>query len=593
MLRVSSVLIGGEARRIVIAGCVLIAVTLLGGVLSIWDLRRNAIDASRQNMSNLGIVLAEQLSRSIQAVDLVLGETVQHVTRLTASTPEEFREQMADETSHAFLVNRMHALPQASALFLTDALGSLINSSNFWPVPAIDVSDRDYFQAAQNQDATGLIISPPTQSRTTGRWTIFLTRRLESRAGVFLGTTQIAVELRYFEEFYKTITLVDGASVTVLGRDGRIFVRYPQIEKAIGTFLPKESPWYIRAAAGGGTYHSPGYIDGIAREIAVSPLKDYPFVVTVTVPEYTALAAWRRQAAFIGIGTASAVVVFAFLFSSLAIQFGRLERSEHALSRALVTTERADRAKSDFLGRMSHELRTPLNAIIGFSETMTSELFGPLGSPRYIEYAQDIHRAGVFLHDLISDMLDMVKIEAGHRALHPETFEFPAEIDETLRMVRPRAETGKVMVQLAVLDPPERLCTDRRAFKQIVLNLIGNAVKFTPPGGTVTVRLLSSGQDAVLQVTDTGVGISAANLAKLGTPFFRIEDNPHQAGTEGTGLGVALTKSLIEVCGWRLDYQSELGRGTTVTVTMPGAGRSAVASLEPAPADAYAADAVV
>jgi signal transduction histidine kinase len=365
--------------------------------------------------------------------------------------------------------------------------------------------------------------------------------------------------------------------VTILSRDGMIFVRYPLIEQAIGTFLPKESPWYGRVAAGGGTFYSPGYVDGIAREIAVNPLKDYPLAVTVTIPEYTALEAWRQQAAFIGIGTTCAVIVFAILFRTLAVQFGRLERSKQALSRALVKAEHADRAKSDFLGRMSHELRTPLNAIIGFSETMTVELFGPLGSARYLEYAQDIHRSGVFLHDLISDVLDMVKIEAGHRALHPEPFDFPAEIEETLRMVRPRAASGDVTIGLEVLDPPELLVTDRRAFKQIVLNLIGNAVKFTLPGGTVTVRLSSSGEDALLQVIDTGIGISAANLVKLGTPFFRIEDNPHQAGIEGTGLGVALTKSLIEVCGWSLTYDSELGCGTTVTVTMPGGGRTLVA----------------
>lgn len=592
MLRVFSALIGGGARRIVLAGAALIAITIAGAVLSVWDLRRNAIDASRQNMSNLGIVLAEQLSRSIQAVDLVLGETAQHVARLAATSPEEFHREMATEASRAFLVNRMRALPQAGGLFLSDALGLLVNSSNYWPVPSIKLADRDSFNAAQDPQATGLIISPPIRSSTTGRWTLYLTRRLESRAGVFLGAAQAAVELRYFEEFYKTITLLDGASVTILGRDGTIFVRYPQIERVIGTLLSRESPWYGRVASGGGTYHSLGYIDGVAREIAVTPLKDYPLVVTVTVPEYTALAAWRRQAAFIGIGTACAVIVFAILFTTLAVQFGRLERSEQALSRALAKAEQADRAKSDFLGRMSHELRTPLNAIIGFSETMTAELFGPLGSARYLEYAQDIHRSGVFLHDLISDMLDMVKIEAGHRTLHPEPFELAAEIEETLRMVRPRAASGEVTVGLEVLDPPELLVTDRRAFKQIVLNLIGNAVKFTLPGGTVTVRLSSSGEDALLQVIDTGIGISTANLTKLGTPFFRIEDNPHQAGIEGTGLGVALTKSLIEVCGWCLTYDSELGCGTTVTVTMPGAGRTRVAPLEESPASAREAEPV-
>jgi two-component system cell cycle sensor histidine kinase PleC len=230
---------------------------------------------------------------------------------------------------------------------------------------------------------------------------------------------------------------------------------------------------------------------------------------------------------------------------------------------------------------MSHELRTPLNAIIGFSEVMTAQMFGPLGSARYLEYAEDIHRSGCFLHDLISDMLDMVKIEAGHRALHPEPFDFPSEIEETLRMIRPRAASGKVEVGLEIVDPPERLVADRRAFKQIVLNLIGNAVKCTLPGGAVTVRLSSSGHDAILQVIDTGVGISETNLKKLGTPFFRIEDNPHQAGTEGTGLGVALTKSLIELNGWQLSYDSALGRGTTVTVKMPGAGRPSGAPPPP------------
>jgi len=108
-------------------------------------------------------------------------------------------------------------------------------------------------------------------------------------------------------------------------------------------------------------------------------------------------------------------------------------------------------------------------------------------------------------------------------------------------------------------------------FKQIALNLIGNAVKFTLPGGKVTVRLVQVGDDAVLQVIDTGMGIAPANLAKLGTPFFRVEDNPRQANIEGTGLGVALTKSLVELHGWRLDFASELGRGTTATVTMSGA----------------------
>jgi len=572
---VMSILTGGGARRIVVAGGLLIAVTIIGAGLSLWDLHRNAIHASRENMANLSIVLGEELSRSMESVDLVLGETTQRIAHAGAATPEEFRREMANDATHDFLVNRLQALPQLTALFLTDAAGIQVNSSNFWPVPAVSLANGSSFTEAQKADANTLIISPPARSWTTGRWTLFISRRIESRAGVFLGTVQAMIELHYFESFYNTLSLPEDGAVSIFRRDGMMLFRHPGIEGDLGTYTRKPI-WFETVASGGGTYEAPATRDGVVREIAVSPVKNYPLVVAVTVPQHTALAAWRRQAAFIGFGTGCAVVVFAILFTSLAVQFGRIERSKQALSQALTKTERADRAKSDFLGRMSHELRTPLNAIIGFSEVMTCGMFGPLGSPRYLEYAEDIHRSGVFLHDLISDMLDMVKIEAGHRTLQLEAFPLVGELEETIRMIRPRADKGEVAVGLDVRNAPRLLTADRRAFKQIVLNLIGNAVKFTPAGGTVTVRLSATDTDGVLEIIDTGHGMSPEHLAKLGTPFFRAEDNPHAASTEGTGLGVALTKSLIEMHGWCIAFASALGRGTTVTITMPGAGEAAV-----------------
>jgi signal transduction histidine kinase len=580
MLRVTSILAEGSARRIIIAGALLIVITIVGAGLSVWDLHDNAIDASRQDMANLGIVLAEELSRSMESVDLVLGEATQRIAHSGAATPDEFRREMASEATHDFLINRLQALPQSSALFLTDATGVQINSSNFWPVPPANLADRSFFLEAEKADPLALVISAPSKSWTTGQWTLFTSRRVESRAGVFLGTVHAMIELRYFENFYSTISMPWQASVTIARTDGMLLFRHPAIDNILGTYLPKELEWYRLVAQGGGTYETSSYLDGIRREISVNPVRDYPLVVSVTLPQHTALAGWRRQALFIVVGTACAVIVFAILFSSLAIQFWRIERSKQALSRALTTTERANRAKSDFLGRMSHELRTPLNAIIGFSEVIIAQIFGPVGSPKYKEYAEDILRSGLFLHDLIGDMLDMVKIEAGHRNLQRETFDFAGDIGEALRMLQPRAEKGEVKLDQEMLDAPTSIVADRRAFKQIVLNLIGNAVKFTPSGGTVTVRLSSSGDDVLMQVIDTGVGISAENLEKLGTPFFRVENNPHQASTEGTGLGVALTKSLIELHGWRLGFASELGRGTTATITMPGASKTLDAESE-------------
>jgi signal transduction histidine kinase len=571
ILRVISILTGGGSRRIVTVGVLLVAVTVIGAGLSLWDLYNNAIGASRENMVNLSIVLAEELSRSMESIELVVGETTQRVVHSGIANPEDFRREMATEATHDFLMKRLQALPQLSSLLLTDALGVQVNSSNFWPVPAVSLANQGFFAGIQKADANTLVISPPVANWTTGRWTLFISRRIESHAGVLLGTVQAVIELSYFEHFYKSISLPEGGAVTIFRRDGEMLFRYPAVEGILGNYSNKPQ-WYEMVARGGGTYEAAGNHDGIVRETAVSPVKDYPLVVSVTVPRYTALAAWRRQATFIGLGTTCATIMFVILFASLAVQFGRLEQSEQALSQALTKTERADRAKSDFLGRMSHELRTPLNAIIGFSEVMTAGVFGPLGSPRYLEYAEDIRRSGVFLHDLISDMLDMVKIEAGHRALQLEAFPMAGELEETVRMIRARAEKGEITIGLETVDAPHVLTADRRAFKQIVLNLIGNAVKFTPPQGTVTVRLSSAGDDAVLQITDTGFGMSPEHLAKLGTPFFRAEDNPHAAIIEGTGLGVALTKSLVELHGWQLTYVSGLGQGTTATITMPGAG---------------------
>ena len=576
LLRANWGLSGAGVRRILTAGALLIAATILGAGLSLWDLHRNAIEASRDNMAKLGIVLAEELSRSMESVDLVLSEATQRVTHSGVSTPEDFRAEITSEATHDFLVNRLHALPQLNALFVTDAVGVQLNSSNFWPVPPENLADRPSFIDAEKAQGQAMIISAPGKNWTTGRWALFISRRIENRAGVFLGTVQAMIELHYFENFYKSISLPADGSVAIFRRDGMLLFHQPAIDEALGTYVAKNSQWYDVLTRGGGTYEAAGYLEGVLREVAISPVKDYPLAVSVTVPEHTALAAWRRQAAFIGIGTTCAVIVFAILFVSLAAQFGRIEHSKQALSNALRRTEQADRAKSDFLGRMSHELRTPLNAIIGFSETMTCGLFGPLGSPRYLEYAEDIHRSGVFLHELISDMLDMVKIEAGYRELHREAFPFVTDLEETLRMMGPRAEKGDVTLGLDVNEAPATLDADRRAFKQIVINLIGNAVKFTPAGGSVTVRLSCDGDNALLQVVDTGFGMSPAHLAKLGTPFFRAEDNPQAASVEGTGLGVALTKSLVEMHGWQLDYASELGKGTTATITMPDANAAAV-----------------
>ncbi|MGZ3305187.1 MAG: PAS domain-containing sensor histidine kinase [Asticcacaulis sp.] len=234
---------------------------------------------------------------------------------------------------------------------------------------------------------------------------------------------------------------------------------------------------------------------------------------------------------------------------------------------AKIRAEAANHAKSEFLANMSHELRTPLNAINGFSEIMASEMFGPLGHARYKEYAGDILNSGQHLLSLINDILDMSKIEAGKMQLRIEEVSIDEVVDDTLRLLRQRAEKAGLKLRTHLPNLPE-IQADFRALKQILLNLLTNAVKFTPQGGTITVSGAVTDDNVHLRVTDTGVGIPEKAMARLAKPFEQIE-NQFSKTKEGTGLGLALTKSLIEMHGGRLEIDSELGKGTTVHVILP------------------------
>ena len=236
-----------------------------------------------------------------------------------------------------------------------------------------------------------------------------------------------------------------------------------------------------------------------------------------------------------------------------------------------VRAEGANRAKSEFLANMSHELRTPLNAINGFSEMMTQEIYGPLGDARYAGYAQDIFNSGQHLLALINDVLDMSKIEAGKMSLRFEPVIIEELVEDSLRLIKNRAENAELQVERELPPLPE-IDADYRALKQVLLNLLSNAIKFTPRGGTIRLsaerRHDAAGGRVRFSVSDTGIGIAADDLARLARPFEQIETQ-HAKTQQGTGLGLALSKSLVELHGGALDIESEPGRGTTVSFTVP------------------------
>ncbi|RWB22776.1 MAG: PAS domain S-box protein [Mesorhizobium sp.] len=229
--------------------------------------------------------------------------------------------------------------------------------------------------------------------------------------------------------------------------------------------------------------------------------------------------------------------------------------------------EAANRAKSEFLANMSHELRTPLNAIIGFSELMEQRLFGPLGSPRYEEYAADINGSGKYLLGVINDILDMSKIEAGQFSMESEEIDLCPLIKETVRVISLQAAEKSITVETRIADSM-RLFADRRAIKQIAINLLSNAVKFTGQGGRITVRARSASGALVLTIEDNGCGIPKQALSKLGRPFEQVQ-NQFSKNHTGSGLGLAISRSLAELQGGALKIRSTEGVGTIVSVRIP------------------------
>ncbi len=229
--------------------------------------------------------------------------------------------------------------------------------------------------------------------------------------------------------------------------------------------------------------------------------------------------------------------------------------------------EDANQAKSKFLANMSHELRTPLNAIIGFSEIMESAMFGPLGAEKYQEYCNDIRQSGQYLLDVINDILDMSKIEAGRIRLDVEDVELDRVLADAMRVVSGRAQDKRLTVNSKIARGL-RFKADHRAIKQIALNLLSNAVKFTPEGGSVTVRGRAIAGSVMIAIEDTGIGISRDALMKLGRPFEQVESQLTKSH-QGSGLGLAIAKSLVELHGGTMRIRSTLGTGTIVVVRLP------------------------
>jgi signal transduction histidine kinase len=261
----------------------------------------------------------------------------------------------------------------------------------------------------------------------------------------------------------------------------------------------------------------------------------------------------------------------------------KLRAAEGVSSAAREQAEFASRTKTEFLANMSHELRTPLNAIIGFSEILKNEMFGPLGASQYEEYAIDIHDSGAHLLGVINDILDFSKAEVGKLTLMERSVSLEQIVEPCLRLLRPRAEEAGVTLTLHVPKNTPFIRVDELKLKQILINLVSNAVKFTQQGGSVSIAAEAvEGGSLAIRVIDTGIGIAPDDIPKALSAFGQV-DSALSRKFDGTGLGLPLASSLTELHGGTLELESTYGEGTTVTVLLPAERVTFPADQAPVP----------
>jgi signal transduction histidine kinase len=679
-------------------GAAIVALIFSLAGVAVWNSRQHAFQERERDATNLAIALAEQTSRYVQTVDLTMMEAKSWINGLDAFTPATFKARMKTRAIHQGLVERRPDVLQGLAIEVVAADGDVLNASRAELPSGLNIGGRDFYEYLKSHDDSAIIVGSPTNSLVTGKPCLFFATRMNSADGTFLGLVVGVVDAAYFSNFYRSISERMQGTVSLLRSDGRFLVRYPNLESAVGRQVPSTSPWFSRVAAGGGYYRSTGYIDAVASAFVVQPLRDYPLVVDVELPEDALLAPWRRQTTYIVIVVLVISIGLIAVMRVIAAQLMRQRQHNGALNQAaadLIASERklrvyaemsadwfweqgadlrfldeskiplttlstdigktrwdiadsamspqrwdphkadlaaqrpfrdfrwerirtdgkrgylstsgdpifdgagmflgyqgtgrditadveaaeelrlakeraesASRAKSEFLANMSHELRTPLHAIIGFSELIHDHRIDRTGG-NHTEWADAILSCGRHLLDVINNMLELTRIDAGHCELVDDRVSLAIVVRSCLLTIKLKAVESNLRVDCGLAEMDVLIRADGRLVKQVILNLLTNAVKFTPAGGVISILLEhpASG-DIVLVVSDTGVGIDPAALPSIFEPFDQADVSiARRFG--GTGLGLAISRKLMALHGGTLTIESAVGRGTTVWATFP------------------------
>jgi signal transduction histidine kinase len=561
-------------RRIgVFCLAIMIATGALVGEAIIRD-RNAALDHARIEAANLSAGFEEQIRGTLNSV---------------RGGMEFLKRRIEAEGATFDLADWKHQVPELVAptieIMMMDAEGTLRATSIDVPTP-VSFSDREYFQAQRDNPDLGFFIGKPILGRITKRIDLPATLRLKTRDGRFAGVLVFSLSPGLLTALHQKVNPGKTAAIDLFRTDGITLARFTSAKgldaSAVGRNVQGMTALTDSKFADVGEYSDRSPFDGVLRLFHWRKVAGYPLVVVVGLGEADALAAANRQAwNVVGLGL---VALSLPLIMMLMLNREISRRVQHAvalenesenvrktnaeLMLANQRSEEVNRAKSRFLANMSHELRTPLNAILGFSEIIRDKVLGR-NVDRYADYGADIHQSGEHLLNIVNEVLDVAKVEAGKLELREERIEVRTIIRESLVAVEQQAADGGIHLTSANEEIGASICGDRTRLEQIVINLLSNAIKFTPPGGSVDIAAAALKDGGLsLRIRDTGIGMSREEIRHALELFGQV-DNSLSRRFDGTGLGLPLALQLTELHGGTLTIDSCPGVGTTVVVRFP------------------------
>lgn len=579
------------------ATVILVAAVLVMSWTIAKNLRSEAIANAETSLRRQSLILSGQAERSFQGVLLVLSNIEERLANRGVFDSASYALIAGERDTHEYLKETLAGLPQLEAITMIDASGRLINFSRYWPIPAVNVSDRDYFTALSTS-TQATYIGQPVQNRGTGTWNIYVARRVSGTNGEFGGLILAAMSLKYFEDFYRSVSLEEGSSIAILREDGILLARYPSTQD-IGRNIATDELKAVQRD-GGTLLRGRSPVDHGNKLIAVRRIAGFPMMIVTTQSEESVLGAWRKGVHLLT-GVTAGFVIFLVLSSVVISRKWRQEdvlrrlksekqdaenakfRAEAALLRQQErNAESSNRAKSNFLAVMSHEIRTPMNAVLG----LTSSLLDTDLTADQRESLQAIHLAGDSLLEILNDILDFSKLEAGNLTLEQIPFSPRTIVDNMLSVIGATAAAkGLELRYEGASDMPPGMLGDPSRIRQILLNLTSNAIKFTP-SGEIVVRSECLRRDAVeavirWSVTDTGMGIPPDRIEHLFNDFVQADISVSRR-FGGSGLGLAICRRLVEQMGGEIRVRSEVDVGTTfeVDLTLPLCNAPAALSEE-------------